>query len=81
MILSHWQTTMVGPGAESQIVHLFRLARGGVSELNSLSLCIVHLFRFMCGDGEETKQCTLDLVNTHREQLLGMVLYDEVRFV
>jgi len=40
----------------------FQVGPGGGSELNSLSLCILHLFRVMCGDGEETKQCTLDLL-------------------
>jgi hypothetical protein len=39
-------------------------------ELNSLSLCPVHLFRFMGKDGRETKQCTLDVLSTHRGHAL-----------
>jgi len=32
------------------------------------------------GDGGETKQCTLDVLNTRRVQLLGMLLEEEMHF-
>jgi len=34
----------------------------------------------MGGDGGEAKQCTLDVLNTGRGQLLGMLLEEEMHF-
>ncbi len=42
-------------------------------ESNSQSLCTVRLLRCMGGDGGESKQCTLDVLNTHRGLPLGML--------
>jgi hypothetical protein len=52
-------------GVQVQIQHLTWPLRG-LSELNSLSFCIVHLFRFTGEDGRETKQWSLDVLKIAR---------------
>jgi len=42
-------------------------------ELNSLSLCTIHLFRFRGAEGGETKQRTLDVLDSDRRLPLGML--------
>ncbi len=59
MIVSHWPTTMIGPGDESQIV-------------SHIAQSIFHFFKFM--GGNETKQCTRHVLNFDRGLLLGTLL-------
>jgi hypothetical protein len=46
-------------------------------ELNSLSSFAVHVFRFMAGEGGQTKQVTLDVLNTDRGLPLGILLAED----